>query len=177
MMNKKEIILNSGQIERRILLIRGQKVIVDADLAGLYGVTTKQLNQQIKRNIDRFPSDFMFQLNAEEKAEVVANCDHLEKLKYSPGYPYAFTEHGVIMAASVLNTKRAVEVSLYVVRVFVRLREMLSMNKELAHKLNQLEHKLEKHDGAIRSLFEAIRQLMVSPELKRQPIGFHPIKK
>ncbi len=176
MVNKKKIGFNSPIIEQQILLVRGQKVIIDADLAALYGVSTKQLNQQVKRNVDRFPADFMFQLTKREKAEVVANYDHLVQLKYSPSYPYAFTEHGAIMAASVLNTKRAVEVSLFVVRAFVRLREILSTNKELAHKLNELEHKLEKHDEAIHSLVNAIRQLMSSPEPKRPPIGFHPIR-
>ncbi len=176
-MSNKTINLSPSQIGQRILLIRGQKVIIDADLATLYGVTTKRLNEQVKRNRERFPLDFMFQLTAREKAEVVANCDHLVKLKYSAGYPYAFTEHGAIMAASVLNTKRAVEVSLFVVRAFVRIREILSTNKELAHKLSELEHKLEKHDEAIRSLVNAIRQLMSSPEPKRPPIGFHPVRK
>jgi len=94
----------------------GQKVILDADLAKLYGVTTKRLNQQVKRNRERFPEDFMFQLTTEEKAEVVANCDHLSRLKFSPASPYAFTEHGAVMAASVLNTPRAIEVSIFVVR-------------------------------------------------------------
>ena len=112
-----------GTIQSSILLIRGQKVILDADLAELYDVPTKRLNEQVKRNIDRFPPDFMFQLNLKEKEEVVANCDHLSRLKYSPSLPYAFTEHGAIMAASVLNSPRAVEISVYIVRAFVRLRQ------------------------------------------------------
>src|SRR5205823_3434348 len=136
------------QIEPRILLLRGQKVMLDADLAELYGVTTKRLNEQLKRNRDRFPGDFLFQITAEEKAEVVANCDHLAKLKFSRTLPNAFTEHGAIMVASILNTPRAIEVSVYVVRAFVKLREMFASHKELAHKLAELERKLEKHDEA-----------------------------
>ncbi len=160
------------RIQRAILLIRGQKVMLDADLARLYGVTTKRLNEQVKRNRDRFPEDFMFRLTAPEKAEVVANCDHLQRLKFSPALPHAFTEHGAIMLASVLNSRRAIEVSVYVVRAFVRLRQMLASHRELAEKLAELEQKVQSHDEHIRSLFEAIRQLMAPPEPKRRRIGF-----
>ena len=146
--------------------------MLDADLAGLYGTTTKRLNEQVKRNRGRFPEDFMFQLTKKEKAEVVAICDHLAKLKFSPVLPNAFTEHGAIMVASVLNTKRAIQVSVFVVRAFVKLREMLSTHKELAHKLAMLERKLQTHDESIRSLVVAIRQLMSPPESKKRPIGF-----
>ena len=159
-------------IEKQILLIRGQKVMLDMDLAELYGVTTKRLNEQVKRNKGRFPADFMFQLTSGEKSEVVAICDHLGKLKFSPVLPYAFTEHGAIMAASVLNTKQAIEVSLYVVRAFVKLREILSVNKELAHKLSELEHKVESHDGTIQALVAAIRKLMAPPDTKEKKVGF-----
>jgi len=169
-------IIPIGQIEQQILLIRGQRVMLDADLAGLYGTTTKRLNEQVKRNRGRFPEDFMFQLTKKEKAEVVAICDHLAKLKFSPVLPNAFTEHGVIMVASVLNTKRAIQVSVFVVRAFVKLREMLSTHKELAHKLAELERKLQNHDESIRSLVVAIRQLMAPPEPEPEPpkkrIGF-----
>jgi hypothetical protein len=165
-------LISMSVIEEKILLIRGKKVMLDADLAGLYGVTTKRLNEQIKRNKDRFPKDFMFQLTPEEKSEVVAICDHLAKLKFSWALPYAFTEHGAIMAASVLNSKRAVDVSVYVVRVFVRLRQMLAANKELAHKLAELEHKVASHDGTIQALVAAIRKLMTPPETKEKKIGF-----
>src|SRR5512137_2989191 len=119
-MKDQKAVIPIGQIEERILLIRGQRVMLDADLAGLYGTTTKRLNEQVKRNRSRFPEDFMFQLTKKEKAEVVAICDHLAKLKFSPVLPNAFTEHGAIMVASVLNSKRAIEVSVYVVRTFVR---------------------------------------------------------
>ena len=109
------------EISRRILTVRGQRVMLDADIAELYGVTTTRLNEQVKRNRHRFPDDFMFRLNSVEKAEVVAKCDNLSRLKFSPVLPYVFTEHGAIMAASVLNSKRAVETSVYVVRAFVRM--------------------------------------------------------
>ncbi len=167
----------TAQIARQILVIRGQKVMIDADLAALYGVSTKRLNQQIKRNAERFPKDFVFQLSRVERDEVVANCDHLRRLKFSPTMPFAFTEHGALMAASVLNTPRAVEVSLYVVRAFVELRETLATHKELAKRLDELESRLERklatHDQAISGILEAIRQLMAPPEpAKKRRIGF-----
>lgn len=173
-MTGQKAIIPIGQIEQRILLIRGQRVMLDADLAGLYGTSTKRLNEQVKRNRGRFPEDFMFQLTKKEKAEVVAICDHLAKLKFSPVLPNAFTEHGAIMVASVLNTKRAIQVSVFVVRAFVKLREMLSAHKELAHKLAELERKLQNHDESIRSLVVAIRQLMAPPEPEppKKRIGF-----
>ncbi len=155
-----------------ILLIRGQKVMLDSDLARLYGVSTKRLNEQVKRNRDRFPGDFMFQLTDKEKAEVVAICDHLKNLRFSPVLPHAFTEHGAIMLASVLNSSRAIEVSLYVVRAFVKLRETLARHRNLAQKLAELERKIGKHDEEIQSLFHAIRQLMSPPEPRKRKIGF-----
>ena len=157
------------RIENRILVVRGHKVMIDADLAELYGVTTKRLNQQVRRNIERFPGDFMFELTPAEKAEVVANCNHLAKLKFSPTAPFAFTEHGALMAASVLNTPRAIEVSVYVVRAFVRLKQALASHTELARRIAQLEART---DTRFRQVFEAIRQLMTPPEPKRRPIGF-----
>jgi hypothetical protein len=161
------------RIENRILLIRSQKVMLDADLAELYGVSTKRLNEQVRRNLERFPQDFMFQLTNEEKAEVVANCDHLASLKYSPFLPYAFTEHGAIMVASVLNTPRAIDVSVYIVRAFIKLRQMLATHKEMAQKLHELERRLDSHDKSIRSLVIAIRQLMEPPtEKAKKTIGF-----
>ena len=137
------------QIESLIHEIRGQKVVLDSDLAALYGVSTKALNQAVKRNIDRFPRDFMFQLSTEEKQEVVTNCDHRSKLRFSPTLPNAFTEHGVVMATSVLNSPRAVEVSVFVMRAFVKLRQLVLTNKELADKLDQLERKVGSHGEAI----------------------------
>jgi hypothetical protein len=147
--------------------------MLDMDLANLYGVTTKRLNEQVKRNRHRFPIDFMFQLTAEEKSQVVANCDHLKKLRYSPAKPFAFTEHGVVMVASVLNSTRAVELSIYVVRAFVKLREMLVVNKVLAQKLAELEQTVGSHDKYIKTLFEAIRQLMKPTTSKPHRIGFN----
>jgi hypothetical protein len=167
------------RIASKILSIRGQKVMIDADLAELYGVPTKRLNEQVKRNSMRFPDDFMFQLTEDEKREVVANCDHLNKLKFSKALPFAFTEHGAIQAANVLNSPQAAEVGVYVVRAFVRLRELLASNKELAQRLDELEqrieHKLETHDQAITGLIKTLRQMMTPEEPKKRPIGFiHP---
>ena len=151
------------------MLIRGEKVMLDSDLASIYGVTTKRLNEQVKRNLRRFPSDFMFQLTETEKTEVVAKCDHLARIKFSPYLPYAFTEHGALMLANVLNSEKAVQASVHVVRAFVRLRNMLVANPELARKLQALERK---YDAQFRVLFEAIRELMAPPEEKRKEIGF-----
>ena len=168
-------VIRVGTIQQRILLIRGEKVIIDADLAEVYGVTTKALNQAIRRNRDRFPEDFMFQLTKEEKLEVVTNCDHLKKLKFSPVNPRVFTEHGAIMAASVLNSPKAVEVSVFVVRAFVQLREVMAGHKELAQRIGQLERTLSDHDDQILVMVEAIKQLMdpkLPPKIRR--IGFNP---
>ena len=163
------LIASVAQIESRIFLIRGQKVMLDADLAELYGVETKRLNEQVRRNSERFPEDFMFELTAKEKAEVVANCNHLAKLKFSPVAPLAFTEHGALMAASVLNTPRAIEVSVFVVRAFVRLKQALDSHKELACRLAQLEART---DARFKAVFDALRDLMTPAEPKRRPIGF-----
>jgi len=157
-------------IEARILLVRGHKVLIDADLAELYGVPTKRLNEQVKRNAGRFPEDFCFRLSSAEKEEVVANCDHLARLKFSPALPHAFTEHGAIMAANVLNSSRAVEMSVHVVRAFVRLREMIASHKKLAQRLDELE---ARYDRQFKVVFDAIRELMtpLDPKPKRK-IGF-----
>jgi hypothetical protein len=164
-------------IESRILLIRGQKVILDSDLATLYGTSTKRLNEQVRRNAGRFPRDFLFRLSKGEKAEVVANRDHLARLKFSPGMPAAFTEHGAIMAASVLNSRRAVEVSVFVVRAFVNLRRAATAHKVLAQQLDKLERKVAGHDRAITDLIETMRSLITPPvTARRRPIGFAPWK-
>ena len=134
-----QILIPVEKIDRSILVIRGCRVILDSDLANIYGVKTSRLNEQVKRNIERFPEDFMFQLTDQEKENVIANCDHLNKLKYSRTNPYAFTEHGTIMLASVLNTTTAIEVSVLIVRAFVRLRELLSTHKDLEKKILELE--------------------------------------
>lgn len=156
-------------VEARILVIRGYRVMLDADLAIVYGSTTKALNQAVRRNADRFPSDFMFRLTAQEKKEVVTNCDHLRRLKYSPSLPCAFTEHGAIMVASILNTRIAVQASIQVVRAFIRLREILAAHKDLARQLKELERK---YDAQFKVVFDAIRKLMLPPEAKRPRIGF-----
>jgi len=159
-------------VANRILLICGAKVMLDADLAELYGGPTKALNQAVKRNAERFPAEFMFQLSGKEKEEVVTNCDHLARLKFSRTLPYVFTEHGALMLGNVLKSDRAIEVSLMVVRTFVQLREMLSSHKELAKKLEALERKVGSHDQAIAGLIDAIRPLMAPPAQSRRPIGF-----
>jgi hypothetical protein len=162
------------RIERLIYLIRGQKVMLASDLAALYGVMTWRLNEQVKRNRHRFPPDFVFQLTTEEAESLTSQIARSNVGRGGRRHlPYAFTEHGAIMAAMVLNSRRAVEMSVHVVRAFVRLREMLASNRELAQRLDELEHKFEGHDAAIRNLFEAIRQLLASPEPKRRKIGFH----
>lgn len=143
--------------------------MLDADLAVLYGVPTKRLNEQVRRNKDRFPEDFMFQLTEKDKAEVVAICDHLKMLKFSPYLPYAFTEHGAIMLATVLNSPIAVKASIQVVRAFVKLREMIASHKDLAKRLDELE---KKYDAQFKVVFDAIRQLMVQPAAKKGKIGF-----
>ena len=163
-------------IENRILTMRGQKVMIDADLADLYGVQTKRLNEQVRRNRERFPDDFMFQLTQAEKDDVVANCDHLAKLKFAAALPLAFTEHGALMVSAILNTPRAVEVSVYVVRAFVQLREVLASNKELARQLKALEQRIERklmtHDQAIAGIIDTLRQLMSPTTTAKRRIGF-----
>lgn len=176
--NKNASIVPLERVVSRIFLVRGQKVMLDADLAKLYRVTTKRLNERIKRNADRFPSDFMFQLNTKEHNSLRSQIATSKEQTGRGGrryMPYVFTEHGAIMVASVLDSERAVQISIYVVRAFVQLREMLSSNKALTHKLNELERKLTTHDHAITELIEAIRQLMIPPESqKKRPIGFAP---
>ena len=148
--------------------------MIDKDIAELYGVTTKRLNEQVKRNHTRFPEDFMFQLTGIEKSEVVANCDHLNNLKYSPNLPYAFTEYGVVMLASVLNSERAIEVNIQIVRVFTRLREMVLTHKDILLKLEQLEKQVVNNSGDIQIIFTALNELLEQPNPPRKQIGFKP---
>ena len=173
-MANKRSIAPVERIEHCILAIRGHKVILDANLAELYGVESKVLNQAVKRNKKRFPPDFMFQLTREES---IALRSQFVTLKSSRGQhrkylPYAFTEQGVAMLSSVLNSERAVQVNIEIMRAFVRLRQFLSTHKELAHKLAALERKVGTHDEQIQVIFEAIRQLMTPPETKKRKIGF-----
>ena len=170
-------------IERKIYLIRGHKVMLDRELARLYRVPTKRLNEQVKRNLKRFPDDFMFQLTKEEVLILQAGAGDLRSqiatskrggLRYAP---YVFTEQGVAMLSSILKSETAIQVNIAIMRVFVKLKQVLSTHKELAHKLNELERKIERHDEDIRSIFEAIRQLMAPPSYKpKRRIGFRPHK-
>lgn len=174
-MSGSESFAHVKSIQQRILFIRGEKVILDADLAEFYGVPTKRLNEQVKRNRRRFPADFVFRLSRPERDEVVANCDHLAKLRYSKALPHAFTEHGALMAASVLSSRRAVEISVFVVRAFVQLRQTMAAHRVLARKISQLERRLVGHDDQILSILAALKSLM-SPEAvpKKRRIGFRP---
>jgi len=160
-------------VESRIWFLRHQRVILDADLAQLYGVTVKRLNQQVARNQERFPSDFTFQLNSKEYESLRLQFATSNKRRGGRRYlPYAFTEHGAIMAATVLNSERAVQMSVFVVRAFVRLREMLATSRRLAGKINELENRLDSHDSAIVDLFTVIKQLMTPKKRRRVNIGF-----
>jgi hypothetical protein len=186
-------IVTALRIAQSICLLRGQKVMLDFDLAALYGVATKVLNQAVKRNRERFPADFMFQLTAEEtsnlrsqfvtsRSQTIGNqsipmnrsqfvtLKRGQNIKYRP---YAFTEEGVAMLSSVLNSARAINVNIAIMRAFVRLREALETNRELARKFAELEKRVGKHDAKIDAILDAIRQLMASPEEPRREIGFH----
>ena len=166
--------LSIEDIAQRILILRGRRVLLDADLAAFYAVTTKRFNEQVKRNLARFPADFMFLLN---DAESSALRSQIATLKMGRGQhrkylPYAFTEHGAIMAATILNTSRATEVSVHVVRAFIELRNLIAGNKELASKLKRLERTVDSHDQAITGLIDSMRQLMAPPGPKKRSIGF-----
>jgi phage regulator Rha-like protein len=163
----------SVPVESRILIVRRQRVILDSDLAELYGVTVKRLNQQVNRNQERFPADFMFQLTSTEDKALRLQIATSKKGRGGRRYlPYAFTEHGAIMAANVLNSPRAVEMSVFVVRAFVRMREMLAKNRQLAAKINELDRRLETHDTTIQDIIEAIKELMVPEGPSKRKIGF-----
>ena len=160
-------------VESRILILRHQRVILDRDLAELYGVSVRQLNQQVKRNRERFPADFMFRLTPKEdqilRSQIVISSEKHGGRRYPP---YAFTEHGAVMAATVLNSKRAIEMSVFVVRAFVRMREMLAKNRQLAAKINELDRRLETHDTAIQDIIDAIKELMLPEGPSKRRIGF-----
>lgn len=174
-MSKSFAVMPIERIQRAIYFIRGEKVMLDADLAPLYGVTTGNLNKAVKRNLQRFPSDFMFQLNAAETESLIFQTGRSKGRGGRRHCPYAFTEQGVAMLSSVLRTERAVQVNIAVMRAFVQLRKIMGSHAELARKLTDLEQRIEGHDTAIRSLFEAIRQLMEPPKSDQPPkeIGFH----
>ncbi len=162
-----------------IITIRGQRVILDRDLARLYGTKTKRLNEQVKRNESRFPHDFMFQLTEEEMIELVANCDRFKTLKHSSALPFVFTEHGTVMAANVLNNKIAIDTSILIVRAFIRAREIIAEQVELKRQLDALEQKVAKafkdNEEELQAIRFAIHQLM-QPSVKstKQPLGFGP---
>lgn len=163
------------QIERKIYLIRGHKVMLDSDLAELYGVTTFNLNKAFKRNQDRFPEDFCFRLSEEEYRTLRFQIGISKAGRGGRRFlPYVFTEQGVAMLSGVLNSKRAIQVNIAIMRAFVKLRQLLANHKELAKKLAELERKLEGHDAQIHSLFEAIRQFMAPAQPVRRRMGFHP---
>ena len=160
-------------VMNKIIFIRNKKVMNDRDLAELYGVDTRQLNQQVKRNIKKFPKDFMIQLTAKEKDKIVATCDHLQSLKFSKTLPFAFTEHGAVMLASVLNSDRAIEVNIQIVRIFTKMKELLLTHKDILLKLEQAEKKMNKHGDDIELIFKYLKQLLTAPEPEpRTRIGF-----
>lgn len=162
------------QLDRAIIEIRGKRVILSHDLAAAYGVTAKRLNEQVKRNARRFPADFMFQLTMQEYDDLKSQIATSSWGGARRAAPYAFTEHGAVMAASVLNTDRAVEISVFVVRAFVRMSQALASHRRLALKLTELESKVTVHDRSIQSLLAAIRSLIAPPEPKKRRIGFGP---
>ncbi|PIW63176.1 MAG: DNA-binding protein [Candidatus Omnitrophica bacterium CG12_big_fil_rev_8_21_14_0_65_50_5] len=157
-------------IQSKILWIRNQKVMLDRDLAQLYNVETKQLNQAVKRNSARFPEDFMFQLTKTETHELVTNCDRFMTLRHSTSFPFAFTEHGILMLSSVLNSERAVQVNIQIMRTFAKLRELMATHKNLKGKIEEME---KKYDYQFKAVFEAIKKLIDEPARRKRPIGFH----
>ena len=168
----KKALVPTEVIVTKIIFMRGEKILLDRDLAELYGVETRVLNQAVKRNIRRFPIDFMFRLTKKEKHELVTNCDRFKKLKHSKVLPHVFREQGVAMLSSVLNSARAIEVNIAIMRAFVQLRRMIASSEDLARKLKELEKRLEKHDEDIGLIFEAIRELMTPPDTAPKKIGF-----
>jgi hypothetical protein len=164
------------RVDSTIVEIRGQKVMLDHDLAAIHDVSTRRLKEQVRRNLSRFPEGFMFELTLEEKDELVAKCDWLVALKHSSIRPYAFTEHGVVMLAAVLNSQRAAEVSVFVIRAFVRMRRMMAGQPQLALELAELESKLAAHDRDFQVVFDALRKLMqpVESAPSKRRIGFGP---
>lgn len=157
-------------IENKIFFLRTKKIMIDRDLAQLYNVPTKILNQAVKRNIKRFPTDFMFRLTKSEIKGLVTNCDRFSSLKHSTSLPYAFTEHGILMLSSILNSERAILVNIEIMRTFSRLREMLAGNAELKRKIETME---KKYDYQFQTIFNAIKKLLEPPQKPKNPIGFH----
>ena len=158
------------KIDQVIFLIHGKKIMIDRDLAALYGVKSFRLNEQVKRNIKRFPEDFMFQLSDVEKNELIANCDRFKSLKHSTSNPHAFTEQGIAMLSSILNSDRAIEVNIQIMRTFVKLRELMLVHRDLRQKIEDME---KKYDYQFKVVFDAIKKLLEPPEKLKNPIGFH----
>ena len=165
-------VIETEAIQPMILLLRGKRVIIDSDLARLYGVTTAALNQAVRRQAARFPGDFAFKLTKVEKMELITICDQFRKLKHSRSLPVAFTEHGAIMAACLLNSPKAVEVSVFVVRAFVRMRETLAATAEISAQLDELSQRVDDHDDAIERVIDTLGQLTPSEAGRRRRIGF-----
>jgi len=161
------------QVAQAIRFVREERVLLDFDLARLYGVSTGNLNKAVRRNRDRFPADFMFQLSAEETKSLIFQLGISKGRGGRRHFPYAFTEQGVAMLSSVLNSERAVKVNIAIIRAFVKLRQTLETNRELSHKFSELEKRVDKHDEEIGAILEAIRQLMAPSEKPRCEIGFH----
>jgi hypothetical protein len=172
-MSDTKSLIQPEQIEQAILLIRGQRVMLDRDLAALYGVETGNLNKAVQRNLERFPVDFMFQLTAEEAEALSFQFGSLKRGQHFKYLPRVFTQEGVSMLSSVLRSPRAIQVNIAIMRVFVRLRQTLALHQELAHKLVELERKIEGHDASIRTLFDAIRELAAPSVEPHREIGFH----
>jgi len=166
-------VIPGEKIEPRIFLVRNQKIMIDRDLAELYGVETKYLNRQVKRNIERFPSEFMFRLTLKERNELVTNCHRFENMKHSSSLPYAFNEHGVAMLAGILNSKTAVKISIHIVKTFIRLRKIIATHDKLAKKFKELEKHVGRHDEEITAIVEFIKKLIEEPPKPKIKIGFH----
>jgi hypothetical protein len=174
---EKANVITDEVIINKIFIIRNQQVMIDSDLAELYDVSTKRLNEAVKRNVKRFPSDFMFQLTVDEKEKLVANCDHLKKLKFSPYLPFVFTEHGAVMMASVLNSERAIIVNIQIIRIFNKMREMALLHKELLMEMQKINSKLSDHEDKIALVFEYLEQfrqckIQELEQQNRPKIGF-----
>ncbi len=167
------LFLQSKHITERILVIRNERIMLDTDLAEIYGVTTKVLNQAVKRNLKRFPPDLMFQLTPKEKLWVVTNCDHLHKLRFSSTLPYAFTEHGAIMLANTLRSERAIEMSLFVVRAFNQLKSLLLTHQDVLRKLKELGEVVGTHDQQLKEVIQMLHALFPKRSAKKRKIGFY----
>lgn len=173
--NKIAVSIPDELVINKIIVLRGNKVMIDRDLAELYGVTTKRLNEQVKRNQKRFPEDFMFQVTKDEREEIIRQFKHLSSLKYSSVLPYVFTEHGAVMLASILNSDRAIEVNIQIVRVFTKIQKMLTDNTELRLELEQIRKKVDNQDKNIEIVFKYLDELLEAknvPASPRKSIGY-----